>query len=319
MHRDKILRICQQTMKRIKYVLLSLLGLVSAILIWGLLEPYLIDVEPQVAIIPNLPAAWSGQKVAVIGDWQVGMWLDNTPTIHRIVRQIVKERPAIALIIGDFIYSPGENPNEEISRAIELVRPLPASGIPTYAVLGNHDYGMKAKDAPPNVTLAAKLAESLEAAGVQVLKNEAVELVPSQGQSQSSAKSDRMYLVGVGSHWANEDKPAAPLAEVPDSAPRFVMMHNPESFALFPANTAPVAVAGHTHGGQIRLPFTPEWSWLTFSKQDRVHADGWIDGYGKPGNQLYVNRGIGFSIIPIRINCPPEITLFTLTQAREST
>jgi len=131
--------------------------------------------------------------------------------------------------------------------------------------------------------------------------------------------SDLMYLVGIGSHWPNEDKPAVALAEVPELAPRFVMMHHPESFTLFPANTAPVAVAGHTHGGQIRLPFTPKWSWLTFTKEDRVHVDGWIDGYGQQSNHLYVNRGIGFSILPIRINCPPEITLFTLRQARSST
>lgn len=302
-------------MKKIKYVLLSLVGLISAILIWGLLEPYLIDIEPQVAAIPGLPAAWDGQKVAVIGDWQVGMWLDNTPTIAGIVQKIVRERPALALVIGDFIYSPGKNPSEEISKAIELIRPLSASGIPTYAVLGNHDYGMKAKDASPNVTLAALVAESLEEVGVQVLKNEAVALVPSQNQSQT-ASSDRLYLVGIGSHWSNDDKPAVALAEVPNGAPRFVMMHNPASFAQFPANTAPVAVAGHTHGGQIRLPFTPEWSWLTFTKEDPVHVDGWIDGYGNSGNHLYVNRGIGFSIVPIRINCPPEITLFTLKQAR---
>ncbi|WP_228055263.1 hypothetical protein [Gloeocapsopsis crepidinum] len=55
-------------MKKIKYVLLSLLGLINAILIWGLLEPYIIDVEPQIIAIPDLPAAWEGQKVAVIGD-----------------------------------------------------------------------------------------------------------------------------------------------------------------------------------------------------------------------------------------------------------
>ncbi len=172
---------------------------------------------------------------------------------------------------------------------------------------------MKAKDAPPNIALATKLAEFLEAVGVQVLKNEAVAIVPSQNQTASS---DRLYLVGIGSHWADEDQPAVALAGVPNSAPRFVMMHHPDSFALFPANTAPVAVAGHTHGGQIRLPFTPEWSWLTFVREDRVHVDGWIDGYGQQNNHLYVNRGIGFSILPIRINCPPEITLFTLRQAR---
>lgn len=224
-------------MKKIKYTLLGLLGLIGALLIWGLLEPYLIDIEEEVAEIPNLPAAWKGQQVAVIADWQVGMWLDNTPTVRRIVQQLVEERPALVLIVGDFIYSPGKNPNDEISKAIALVRPLPKAGIPTYAVLGNHDYGMKAKDAPPNVTLATKMAESLEAVGVQVLKNEAVELAPSVDQSQTFARKDQetlLYLVGIGARWPNEDKPAVALAQVPDKAPRFVMMHHPDSFAAFP-------------------------------------------------------------------------------------
>ena len=44
-----------------------------------------------------------------------------------------------------------------------------------------------------------------------------------------------------------------------------------------------------------------------------MHADGWIDGYGAPGNRLNVNRGMGFSTIPVRINCPPELTYFALT------
>jgi uncharacterized protein len=290
-------------MKRIKYFLLGLLGLISAILIYGLIEPYIIDTEVEIAPIPGLPAAWEGQQIAAIADWQVGMWLGNTPTIRRTVAQLVEKRPAAVLIAGDFIYNAGDDPSQEINTAIELVRPLPAAGIPTFAVLGNHDYGMKKKNGNPDVAQAAKLTDSLEAVGVQVLENEAVALT--NGQTP-------LYLVGIGSHWANNDKPAVALTQVPDRAPRFVMMHHPESFKAFPANTAPVAVAGHTHGGQIRLPFTPEWSWLTFVREDEVHVDGWIDGYGSSGNRLYVNRGIGFSIVPIRINCPPEVTLFTL-------
>ncbi len=74
-------------------------------------------------------------------------------------------------------------------------------------------------------------------------------------------------------------------------------------------------MAGHTHGGQVRIPFLPEWSWLTYAVEDEVHADGWIDGYGAPGNRLYVNRGIGFGTAPIRVNCPPEVTVFTLRPA----
>jgi uncharacterized protein len=296
-------------MKKIKYILLGLLGFIGAILIWGLIEPYILDREPQIATIPNLPAAWEGQKIAVIGDWQVGMWLDNTPTVSWAIDRIIKERPAIALIIGDFIYHARENPEREIGKAIDLVRPLADSGIPTYAVLGNHDYGMKSTDTPPKEELAKRMAESLEAVGVRILKNEAVALTRSDRQ-------DPLYLVGIGAHRPNEDRPKDSLAQVPEVAPRFVMMHNPDSFAAFPANTAPIAVAGHTHGGQIRLPFTPQWSWLTFVRKERVHADGWIDNFGKPGNQLYVNRGIGFSYIPIRINCAPELTVFTLQASR---
>ncbi|MEH2142170.1 hypothetical protein [Nostoc sp.] len=67
--------------KKIKYFLLGLLvlGLIGALLIYGFCEPYFIDVEPQVAAIPSLSNAWVGQRIAVIGDWQVGMWLANTP------------------------------------------------------------------------------------------------------------------------------------------------------------------------------------------------------------------------------------------------
>jgi hypothetical protein len=91
-------------------------------------------------------------------------------------------------------------------------------------------------------------------------------------------------------------------------------MHNPETFAAIP-DVGAIALAGHTHGGQIRIPFTPEWTLLTYVAGDRVHADGWIEDYGEPSNRLYVNRGIGFSLLPLRINCPPEITLFTLLGA----
>ncbi len=310
-------------MKKIKYTLLGLLGIFGLLLFWGLLEPYLIDTEEEVAEIPNLPVAWEGQRVAVIADWQIGMWMGNTSTIRRIVEQLIEKRPAMVLIAGDFIYDSGKDPSEEINKAVEIVRSLPEAGIPTYAVLGNHDYAMKSKQAKPNTQLAAKLHDQLEAVGVQVLQNEAVAIgkpalraiAPSGNRNQTTATqvgNTPLYLVGIGAHWANNDQPKVAIAQVPEGTPRLVMMHNPDSFEALPPSTAPLAVAGHTHGGQIRLPLTPEWSWMTFSKEDEVHADGWIEGYGQSGNRLYVNRGIGFSIIPIRLNCPPEVTLFTL-------
>ena len=294
-----------------------------ALLLWGVLvEPRLIGVEREVAAVPGLPAAWDGQQIAVIADLQVGMWGANTGTARRMVERLVETPPAAVLIAGDFLYKADEESAEHIAEAVRIVRPLPAAGVPTYAVLGNHDYSMDEKDDVPDTAMAARLRHALEHAGIRVLQNEAVVLAlradvgtasPPAGDPQYRS---RLYLVGIASHWANEDDPAAALAQVPRGAPRVVLMHNPSSFERLPAGASPVALAAHTHGGQVRLPFSPHWSWLTFVRDETVHADGWIDGgFGAPGNALYVNRGIGFSDVPIRINARPELTLLTLTRS----
>jgi predicted MPP superfamily phosphohydrolase len=300
-------------MKKIKYILLGLVGLFCFLIIWGLVEPYILDTEEEVAVIPNLPTAWQGQRIGLISDFQYGMWLDNTPTVRRSVAKLIEERPSVVLISGDFIYHAFKGADPEIANVVDLVRPLPEANISTYAVLGNHDYGMISLDTPPKENLAARLKAALEDVGIEVLENQAVEL-PQPGKSGdnlSDGNTDSFYLVGIGSHLANKDQPKVAIAQVPSTNPRIVMMHNPKSFPALPANTAPVAVAGHTHGGQIRLPSTPEWSWLALAK-NWEHIDGWSHGYGASGNKLYVNRGIGFSDLPIRLNCSPEVTLFTL-------
>lgn len=188
------------------------------------------------------------------------------------------------------------------------MRPLSEANIPTYAVLGNHDYRVAYPYNEPNPQAAERVREALEASGVSVLKNESVALEAPEGATGGES----LHLVGVGSRWANEDRLEAALSRVPGEAPRLVMMHNPSSFGDFPAQSAPLAVAGHTHGGQVGLPGMPEWSYLIYVEGDDVHVDGWIEGYGEPGDRLYVNRSIGFSVAPIRIAAMPEVTLFTL-------
>lgn len=306
-------------MRALKYVLIGLAALVVFLVGWGFFEPYLIDQEEHIVEIPNLPPAWEGERVAQISDWQVGMRLDNEPTIRRVVRRIIEARPALVLITGDFIYHPDQAPEDELRDVVRLVRPLGESGIPTYAVLGNHDYAVKEPGGAPDEQVARAVRRTLDSLGVRVLENEAVRLeMPREEENRPvrAQAEEPLYLVGLGPHWPGRDQPSTALAEVPDEAPRLVMMHHPDTFLDLPAQAAPLAVAGHTHGGQIRLPLTPNWSWLTFVKEDRVHADGWIDaGYGAPGNRLYVNRGIGFGGVPLRINCMPELTLFTLRRA----
>ena len=297
--------------KSFKYALLGLFGIPIAYLLWGLaIEPHWLFREAQRGEIPNLPPAWEGQKVAVISDWQIGIRLDNTSTIRQAVEQIIEERPALVLITGDFIYHPGKNPEQELNQVVQLARPLTEANVPTYAVLGNHDYAVGSLKEPADEELAATVEAALEAVGIIVLKNEAVEL---------SSNEQKFYLVGIGSYLAQKDQPQAAIADLPDDRARLVMMHNPNTFEALPPNSAPLAIAGHTHGGQINLlPFAkPLWFFLTADKEKLVHKAGWIEDFGQPGNHLYVNRGIGFSNVPIRINAPPELTIFTLHSAED--
>lgn len=299
----------------IKRLLIGLVVLLGLLLVWGTaIEPRLVDTEEYAVSIANLPAAWDGQRIAVVADFQVGMWLANTDTIRRLVADLIAERPALVIIAGDFVYGPDEDISAAIQTVTDLLQPLTQATIPTYAVLGNHDYKVSSQEEPVDIQQAEQVRAALETINIEVLHNTAVplELHRSPAEPTGAGNTASLYLVGIGPHIPDEDRPTHALSQVPPAAPRIVVMHNPATFAALPANTAPLAVAGHTHGGQMRIPFTPEWSWLTFVEGEPVHADGWIRDYGQPGNRLYVNRGIGFSIVPIRINCPPELTLFTL-------
>lgn len=283
------------------------------LIIYGFIEPRLLDVEEEEAIIPNLPADWEGQQIAVLGDFQLGMWLDNEGTLEEAVAEILERDPAAVLILGDFIYHPGDQSEQEVAQALEVLRPLGEANIPVYTVLGNHDLGLQSKDAEVAEEVVERLRNMLGSLGVQILHNEAIAL-DAEGSVLADGEQG-LFFAGIGSDWANADMPAEALDGVPADAPRVVMMHNPNSFEEFPADTAPLAVAGHTHGGQVRLANAPQWSWVALTSEEPVHTDGWIDDYGAPGNQLYVNRGIGMSTIPIRINARPELTIFTLSSA----
>ena len=294
-------------MRLVKGILIQLGVVLLLLLLWGvLIEPRLLDVKQESAAIPQLPRSWEGRQIALLADWQVGMWLANTGTMRTATEQVVRLRPAAVLLAGDFIYKAGPNPGGEIRKVVEILRPLTAAGIPTYAVLGNHDYALNQRNEPVNRQMAAQLASALKGIGIRVLKNQVAALA-------NPAGGPPLYLAGIGSTWAGEADPVRTVGSLPAGAPRMVFMHNPHSFAQLPAGTAPLAVAGHTHGGQIRLPTRPNWSWMSLVRDETVVADGWVNAaYGQPGNRLYVNRGLGFSTMPIRINCRPELTLFTL-------
>lgn len=290
----------KNVLKRGAIALLAVLGL---LVVYGVLvEPRLIlDTKRFEVVLPQLPDGADGTTVAVFSDLQVGMWFANTGMIERVVAEVVEESPTAALIAGDFVYSRDPDPAAQVDRVVELLAPLPAAGIPTFAVLGNHDYLVGA---------AADLTTALEGNGIRVLRNDAA-LVP-----ESGAGTAVLYAVGLDARHPGRTDADVALAEVPVGAPRVVMMHNPASFPALPPGSAPLAVAGHTHCGQIAIPFTPAWSYMQLRADERMVIDGWAPaGYGAKGNRLHVNCGIGFSLVPMRVAAPPQVVFFELRAA----
>ena len=269
-------------------------------LAWGLVvEPRWLQVVRFRIAIPNLPPAWEGKTVAVLSDFQVGCRGAGTTAAERAVRRAVREDVDLALFAGDFVYDAGPGDAE---RAAGLLRPFVEAGIPTYAVFGNHDYRINLLNSEPDLVLAGAVEAAAREVGVRVLHNKHVELPGPEG--------DPLYLVGVGSEWAHLADVEQAFEGLPDDAPRLVLLHHPATFLRIPAHRAPLAVAGHTHGGQVRLlPFVHEIRALDAA----FVVDGWASrAHGAEGNRLYVNRGIGFSWMPMRIGARPELTLIEL-------
>ncbi|MHA7282515.1 metallophosphoesterase [Arthrobacter sp. TMS2-4] len=270
--------------------------LVALLVAYGVLvEPrVMLDEQRHEAMVPGLTSEADGTEIAVIADLQVGMWFANIDMIERIVDRVVEEDPAALLIAGDFVY--GEDPRtpETVS---DLLEPVREAGIPVFAVLGNHDYLSGESEA---------LIDELKSRDVNVLQNESAALpLPSS--------STDLRIVGVAPAYNGLADVQQSLEGVPETAPRVVMMHNPTTFPSLPSGTAPLAVAGHTHCGQIAVPGTPDWSWLAWTTDETMVADGFApQDYGQQGNTLFVTCGIGFSNLPMRVSAPPQLVFFDL-------
>ena len=288
-------------MKRV--VIRAAIGLavvLALLVVYGTaIEPRLRLDEPHHEIaIPNMGQELQGTTVAVLSDLQVGMWWANHGMVARIAERVVELEPDAVLIAGDFVYGHSPDADVQVDTAMDLLSPLFAHELPVFAVLGNHDYAADA---------VQPLTEALEEHGVELLHNRAARL----GLSDSGDTD--LHVVGIGAHRPGESRPDEAFDQVPDGAPRLVMMHNPASYPEIEAGRAPLAVAGHTHCGQIALPGTPAWSYLQLRADERVVVDGFAPvEYGAEGNRLFVTCGIGFSLVPMRIWAPPQLAVFEL-------
>lgn len=246
----------------------------------GVYEPNDIEVVRRSVRIRNLPSRLDGLTAAQISD----LHLREAHEAHQRVVDLVRGlRPDVIFFTGDLV-----DDGAAVSSALDIFKGLQAPG-GTWAVLGNSDHSAEVVETMP---------AELKTAGVRFLVNESAEL------------EDGLWIAGVDDPSNSRADLGSALRDVPAGSPRILLAHSPDIVTDVQGARLDLILAGHTHGGQISLPFF-NGAWL-LDGASRQYVEGLFEVDGSP---LYVNRGIGTAKLPLRIGSRPEITKFTFHAA----
>jgi predicted MPP superfamily phosphohydrolase len=251
-------------------------------------EPFLVEVVNQRIALPGLKEGLRGLRAAQLSDLHMGLFISRDQ-LQNVVSMTLEQKPEIVFITGDSLTVQGDS-NRALADLESALSVLSAQ-VPVYAIYGNHDLS----DRP------ASLRKLYEKLNIQLLVND---LLPFHRNG------DVLYIAGLDSLTAGRPQVARLAAAVPADQTAVLMAHEPD-IADRTARTGKFAlqISGHTHGGQVNLPlFGP----LVLPEEGRKYAAGL---YHVGEMLLYTNRGIGMMHLPVRINCPPEITIFTFEPA----
>lgn len=242
-------------------------------------EAKTLSFEEVDVVIKRLPKRLDGLRILHLSDTHHSPFtsLDH---IENAVAAANELRPDIVALTGDYV----SHDAEYIDPVAEVLGKL-RSEYGTFACLGNHDHW----------TDPAAVTKSLRNAGVRVLINEGFRL---------DARGASFWVAGVDDHMVGKtDLPAALRGSFPDEM-KLLLAHNPLIFRKSVRTGIDLTLSGHTHGGQVKVR-DPEKRILPRRKlSSGLH--------GRKGSQIYITRGIGTVVLPVRFQCPPEVSFITL-------
>ena len=258
------------------------------------LEPNRPRIVRKDFFLPRWPERLNGYTVALLSDFHFDPYFSVHP-LHAAIPMVNDLRPDLIALTGDFVSVPLTENRKSVNRkkaasaaepCAALLRQMTAPhGL--WAVMGNHDYETDQR----HVTAA------LEAENIHVLANQ------SQAIERDGA---RIWLAGINDVFSKTADLHKTLRGVPDGEAVVLLAHEPDfadAAARFPID---LQLSGHSHGGQVRVPLLPPLYLPPLAKK-------YVWGEYRVGPlNLYTNAGLGTVLVPIRLNCPPEITLLTL-------
>ena len=261
----------------------------------GEIERHVLTTVRQTVRVRNLPTAFDGFRIAQLSDFHFRDF-DEPYFVQHAVDALNALKPDLVALTGDFITSHHEVKGRQLDTNLADADGCAAilSGIKCplrFCSLGNHD-----------AFIAPRVREALRRHGLTPLDNEytAIDL-----------RGDRLWIAGIADAYFDVPNLSRAIPKRKPGEPVVLLGHEPD-FADTVVQVAPVdlMLAGHTHGGQVRIPLLPP---ILLPGMGVKYVEGLFQ-LGA-GTQLYVNRGLGCMHLPFRFNCPPELTLLTLQPA----
>ena len=251
-------------------------------LAYGFAETGDVRIERVGATLPKLPKAFDGLRIAFLTDIHHGPYV-TLGELRGFVRTALALQPDLILLGGDYVLRDAKY----IRPCFDVLASLKAP-LGTFGVLGNHDHEHGAGE-----TKAAMVR-----AGIGELTNSGTWLTRGR---------DRLRLAGVDDLWRGHADVEAALGDATPADACLLVSHNPDVAETMIDRRVGLMLSGHTHGGQVIAPgmtnpFVP-------SRYGDKYAHGFADA---PTTRVYTSRGLGVTGLPVRYNCPPEITLLTL-------
>lgn len=243
-----------------------------------------VEVTEHRLLLPGLPTGLEGFRIAHITD--VHLYEGYHPAAEQALAALERIRPDLIVVTGDMWDTPAGN-----VAAGEWLQSLPC-GVPAVAVLGNHDYSHLPRGVRPD--------DAYRRAGVPLLVNDV--LVLESGGS-------KLAIAGLDDLRRGSPDPRATARQIPHGASECWLIHEPGMLdgITWPNTPAPrFALLGHTHGGQVRVPGIP-------AARPRGSGRYLAGSYDVRGVPAYVSRGIGTSGVRLRVGCPAELPVFTLS------
>lgn len=249
----------------------------------------------------NLPASFSDLRIVQLSDIHLAGFYNNPAYIDKVVKMVNHLEPHLVLFTGDMVHNFAEETDPFVDILNELKAPLGK-----FAVLGNHDYGsyFQWNSKEEEAANLVRVKDQIRNCGFDLLLNE---------HRTISLNGDLLELIGV----ENWGKPPFPqfgdLSKAMEGTSgdhvKILLSHDPSHWSMQVLKKEDIALtlSGHTHGMQLGFEIGKfRWS------PSRWTYKQWGGLYKENGQQLYVNRGLGYTGFPGRVGIRPEITLLTL-------